>query len=336
MSALIPFESASVPAHVLAAFGGESNIPQRASIPSLTFRGKVWRINLEGEETPITKETEDGVEPVSTVSVVILNFNRNRSRAYYEGSFEEGKSQAPACWSSDGVAPDKGVSEPCAATCAACPNSVKGSRVTDNGKAVAACSQFQRLVVVPSTQLNFEPLLLRLPQTSLWDKDNAANEAQGWYAWSQFVDFIRARGVTNSATIAVKVKFDSRVAYPKLLFKADRYLDADELNVTRDLWKSAKVLDLINGANFVSAPAETPAIAPAPQPEKAAATRQPTKPKPAPAPVPETSDEDEAGGAWGAAPAPTKPAVDTTPAPAVQGVEVGSKLGAALTSWDDA
>jgi len=333
VSALIPFESASVPAHVLAAFGGESNIPQRASIPSLTFRGKVWRINLEGEETPITKETEDGVEPVSTVSVVILNFNRNRSRAYYEGSFEEGKSQAPACWSSDGVAPDKGVSEPCAATCAACPNSVKGSRVTDNGKAVTACSQFQRLVVVPSTSLNFEPLLLRLPQTSLWDKDNAANEAQGWYAWSQFVDFIRARGVTNSATIAVKVKFDSRVAYPKLLFKADRYLDADELNVTRDLWKSTKVLDLINGANFVGPTSDTPAIA---QPQKGKVTPINAAKQASTVAVPETSDEDEAAGTWGAASA-SAPVAEPEPAPvAAQAVEVGSKLGAALTSWDDA
>jgi hypothetical protein len=333
-NAVIPFEQAPMPAHIAAAFGGESNIPQKASVPSLTFRGKVWRIVLDGEDTVVTRQTDDGPEPVSTVNVVILNFNPKRSRSFYEGAYEEGKNQAPRCWSTDGIQPDKGVTDPISASCATCPNAVKGSKITDNGKAVTACSMFQRLAVIPSTQLDFPPLLLRLAQTSLWDKDNAANEAQGWYAWAQFVDFLRARGVENTAAIAVKIKFDPRVAYPKLLFKADRFLDAAEIEKTKLLWKSVEVTSLLDGSLFEGAVLEEGNTHSAPPPAAAApSVAPPTPPKrtratpPPPPPVAQPEEEDEPPASFG------KPTPPQAAAPAA--TEPGAKLAGVLSSWDD-
>lgn len=53
------------------------------------------------------------------VNLVVLDHNKGRSRAYYEGAFEKGKNSAPRCTSADGVTPDADIKEPCAATCAA-------------------------------------------------------------------------------------------------------------------------------------------------------------------------------------------------------------------------
>jgi len=169
--------------------------------------------------------------PVQVVSIVILDHNKKRSRAYYEGDFEEGKNAAPKCFSGDGEKPDPSVAEPCAATCATCPHSVKGSKMSSAGKPMTACAPYKRVAVMPSASIlapgSHVPLLLRLAQTSVWDKDNK-HEAEGYYAWDQYLDMLRARGAKHTAAVETRVKFDVDVAYPKLLFSANRWLNPDE------------------------------------------------------------------------------------------------------------
>lgn len=236
MSNIVPFASAQVPAHLADVFGADSNITSRTSINQLSVKGKVWRRIVDGEETQLTRpdpETGDRI-PVSIVSLIVLDQNRNRSRAYHPGGFEEGKNAAPVCYSADGVAPDADVKEPCAKTCAACPNSVKGSKITENNKQVTACSPYKRIAVVPTGAVASHPImLLKLAQTSIWDKDNGENEAQGWYAWDQYLDMLRARGAKHTAAVETKVKFDIRAAYPKLLFSASRWLTAEEASAAK-------------------------------------------------------------------------------------------------------
>lgn len=238
MSNIIPFNSSGseVPAHLAELFGDEGNIAAKFSINQLSYRGKVWRRIVDGEETQLTRTNSDGdVEPMPIVSVVVLDHNKGRSRAYYKGNFEEGKNTAPDCYSGDGVVPDKGVKEPCAASCATCPNSVKGSKITENGKQSTACSPFKRVAIVPSGKaiVSHPAMLLRLAQTSVWDKDNGENEAKGWYAWDQYLDMLRARGAKHTAAVETKVKFDLRMAYPKLLFSASRWLNPEEASAAK-------------------------------------------------------------------------------------------------------
>jgi hypothetical protein len=228
MSAIIPFSAGSdVPAYLAEHF--DTNIEARFSVNQLSGRGKVWRRVVDGEETELTrinKETQE-TEPLPIVSMIVLAINKGRSRAFYEGGFEEGKNSAPTCSSSDGVVPDARVKEPCAKTCASCPNSVKGSKITENNKQTTACSPFKRIAVVPSQQVGKHPaMLLRLAQTSVWDKENEANEAAGWYAFDQFMDMLRARGAKHTASVETRIKFDIRTAYPKMLFQAKGWLDA--------------------------------------------------------------------------------------------------------------
>lgn len=232
---IIPFNHqgggvAEMPAHLAALFGDEGNIAARNTINMLSYRGRTWRRVVDGEEIAITKKDEGGdIVPVQIIQLVILDHNKNRSRSFYAGNFEEGKNTAPTCFSGDGITPDASVKEPCAASCATCPNSVKGSKITENNKSTTACSPNKRVAVVPSTMIDkHPPLLLRLAQTSVWDGNNKENEAAGWYAWDQYMDMLRARGAKHTAAVETKVKFDLRVAYPKLLFSASRWLTPQE------------------------------------------------------------------------------------------------------------
>jgi hypothetical protein len=283
MSNIIPFDSTSaagtavaeVPAHLVALFGDSANITPRFSINQLSYRGKTWRRVVDGEEVALTRTdaATGDIEPLPIVNLVVLDHNKGRSRAFYAGSFEEGKNTAPDCYSGDGVTPDASVKEPCAATCATCPNAVKGSKITEAGKQVTACSPFKRVAVIPSANIGQHPaMLLRLAQTSVWDKDNP-EEAKGWYAWDQYLDMLRARGAKHTAVVETRAKFDMSKAYPKLLFSASRWLNPEEATAVKaELAKQEKdITDILTGAPdrdgmAAGAPASgaaSPAVAPA-------------------------------------------------------------------------
>lgn len=281
MSNIIPFDStptggiATAPAHAIAAFGDAGNIAAKLSINQLSYRGKVWRRVVDGEETLLTRPSADNpgeAEPVPIVSVVVLDHNKARSRAFYEGDFVEGKNAAPKCYSADGVTPDSDVKEPCATTCATCSNSVKGSKITAAGKQSTLCSPFKRVALVPSGKAiaKHPALLLRLAQTSVWDKDNKDNEAKGWYAWDQYLDMLRARGAKHTAMVETRIKFDADMAYPKLMFSAARWLNPDEVEAAKvRLAESADdIATILSGSGERDGVTGQPAssTAPAPQP----------------------------------------------------------------------
>lgn len=312
MSNIIPFDStgagpANLPAHISSVFGDDTNIAPRQTIDQLSYRGKVWRRVVDGEEVPITRpNSETGEqEPVAVVSLVILDHNKLRSRSYFEGAYEDGKNQSPRCYSGDGIKPDPSVKEPIATACANCPNAVKGSKITDNGKQTTLCSPFKRVAVVPSAQIGAHPvMLLKLAQTSIWDKENP-EESKGWYAWDNYLDMLRARGAKHTAAVETRVKFDTRMAYPKLLFSASRWLSPEEALAAKKLIsdKAEAIETTINGAgnsdgvmgqpaaNSVAAAAPAAAPTPAPAPtqapvQAAAQPKKPAPPKPTPAPTP--------------------------------------------------
>ena len=221
------------PAHLDEAFGDAGNIREKVSIPSLTIAGKKFTMKVDGEAKVLTKTDTDTGELVNLqfVNVVVLDMNPNRSRTFFAKDYKPGENQMPACYSSDGKVPDKDITQPQAATCAACPKSVKGSKIRE-GKEGYACDTKKRLAVWPeamlrNAKLGIPPLQVVLPITSIWDKENTQNDAEGWFAWDNYVSDIRAKGVKHTAEIVTRIKFDN-TDHPKLLFKAVRYLDDAE------------------------------------------------------------------------------------------------------------
>lgn len=309
----------AMPAYFADVFGGESNIPPKMTVPQLSIKGGKFRIMLDGEETVMTRHDPDTGEsmPLTSVKLVVLNQGKRSARTYHVEKYNPDNPTPPVCFSLDGEKPDASIKEPQSTNCANCPKAQKGSKISEaSGKAISACAMQRRLVVVPASKLGFEPLLVRLAPTSAWDKNNESNESQGWYAWQQYLDFIAARGVKHTAQVVTMVKFDPNTEYPKLLFKPERLLTAEEAVQLKDVWNSAKVQALltaseneaVGGGDHVEEPKAEQA--PAPKVEKAKAT---SKPKPAPAPAPEV---DEAA-----------------PAPASKPNEGKAALMAALDEW---
>jgi len=357
MTNMVPFAQAAVPTFFAGAFAPEdSNIQTVAPLPALSFRGKAWRISLDGQETLITNK--EG-EPSSSVSVVVLDQIMKRSRVFYEGQYVTGENKPPRCSSTDGVVPDASIAEPIAKSCASCPNSVKGSKITANNKPTTACGVAKRMVVIPASKPEFAALLMRVPQTSLWDKDNKENEAKGWFAWDQYMDFLKGRGVTHTAQVVTKIKFDHRTEYPKLLFTAERWVTPEEWAVVGVRWKTDEVKNLLNGVQTTGgvpvdndaeddgapalaqpATAAAPAAAPAPTrarraPAAAAAAPTPTPVAAAPAAVVEEEEGDWGGAAAGATQAAQQQAPAQAAAVQAAPATANAGLSSLLGSWDD-
>lgn len=302
-----------LPAHVGSFLDQNSNIIDLNKVPVLSYQGKVWATIVNGEKLQMMKRDADGEEvPMSVMRVIILAYGARRSRAYYEGSYDPDNISAPKCWSDDGVTPHADVPEKPAKTCASCQWSAKGSKISDNGKAVTACSQMRMLAVVPAAQPDFTPLRLKLAITSDYDAKSPEHAAKGWFAFSQFTDLLRSRGVKHTAALVVKMKFDGDAEYPKVLFSPDRWLTPEELATVGPLTTDADVLALLK-TTYTPAPGEPVAVhdedeAPAAPAAPVAAPKPAPKAKPAPAapaapaakpakakaaPVADDDDEDE-------------------------------------------
>jgi hypothetical protein len=236
-----------VPAHLQDDAAFAPNIKSADTVPSLNYGGKIWTISANGEKTQLMKRDQDGDEvPLAVMRVIILDYNAKRGRSYYEGAYDPDKVSAPVCWSEDGVAPHPSVDAPQSSACASCEWSKKGSKIADNGKAVTACSQHRMLAVVPASKPDMEPLRLKLAITSDWDK-NEEMAAQGWFAFQQYTQFLNGRGVTNTAKIVTKMRFDPSVPYPKVLFSPHDWITPEQAAAVRPRMGSPEVQALLGG-----------------------------------------------------------------------------------------
>ncbi|PWU21870.1 MAG: hypothetical protein C5B50_00875 [Verrucomicrobia bacterium] len=133
----------------------------------------------------------DPQSPVGNyLDAVLVDAGDNVSRAYYPEEFDNNPAEwlPPACWSDNGVGPSVNCSEPQAATCrpgqgpGECRWAVWGSRISNMGSEVPACSQLLKLAwVVPG--LGFPmPFLLRMKGSS-------------WKNWKAYVTRVQGQQI---------------------------------------------------------------------------------------------------------------------------------------------
>ena len=280
----------------------------------ISYRGKVWRTKYRGEERDLMRSDGDG--PRASIEVVILKSAINKSKIFYKDGYKEGSSESPDCFSANGVTPDVGSKDKQANTCDGCPMNAWGSKVTAAGKPTKACSDSKRVAIVPVEDIDNEvlggPMLLRIPAASLQDAG----------AFSQRM----AQLGYPLHSIAVRIGFDTKEAFPKFTFGAIRALSDDE---------AARVMELRNDVRttrLLSEQVEAQAEALSVQEQTASAFEQPPQPKPAPAPAiaaPVPAHDPETGEIVDAAPKrdyKKKPAPAPAPAPVEE---------AAPSSFDD-
>ena len=209
------------PGGVPQAFAKRANLPSmnaaaqagiQAAFAVIGYKGRNWRIKYRGEDELLK---DDRGVPMATLDVVIVGISQAISKSWYDKRYSEGDNEAPDCFSVNGIAPDRSSPKLQCETCAACPQNVWGSRVTENGKKAKACADSRRIAVVPYGDEENEtyggPMLLRLPPTSLGGLAKYGAEL--------------ARFGAEPYMVRTQLGFDYDVAYPLLTFKAVGWLD---------------------------------------------------------------------------------------------------------------
>lgn len=277
---IVPFETTKVPAAIASLFGDDvkSELVGNSAgggFPVISVKGKVFHIQRGDERTLVTKPGED--EPAGSIEVVIVRSNPNRSKVYYAGGYVEGSVDKPTCYSNDGVAPEADAQLPQAKKCATCVHNQWGSKVSEAGKKLKACSDSRRLAVA-TVDTPADPMLLRVPAASMKNLE-------------EYGKMLAARGLPPQAVVT-KVGFDHNVAYPALTFKPVGLIgDPATLSEIKRMREEDIVLQIVGlkpmegTAAAEDSAEETPAAAPAPVPAPAA-KKVAAKPAPAPAPAP--------------------------------------------------
>lgn len=277
------------PGGVPAAFANRANMPDmnaaaqqgiQAAFAVIGYKGRNWRIKYRGEDELLK---DDRGVPMATLDVVIVGISQAISKQWYDKKYAEGDNEAPDCFSVNGIAPDRSSPKLQCATCAACPQNVWGSRVTDNGKKAKACADTRRIAVVPYGDEENEtyggPMLLRLPPTSLAGLARYGAEL--------------ARFSAQPYMVRTQLGFDYDVAYPLLTFKAAGWLDDATCNTVNEILDNPLIERILETevVEVTHDPAEPPSALAQGGPAKGFTAKAQPEPQPQPQPEPQTKAE---------------------------------------------
>jgi len=209
----------------------------------ISIRGNVFRMMVDGKEIA---QNED-----RAMNIVIAAANANVSRTFYAGTYQEGQSTAPSCWSNDGITPDIKVEAPEASKCASCAQNIKGSGQNDS----RACRFSQRLAVVLENDIRGDIYQLTLPAQSIFGAvENGKMPLQA------YAKFLGSHGLPVTAVVT-EMRFDTASATPRLTFKAVRPLEAEEMATIEVKGKSAEAktatqstVAMVDGTKAIPAP----------------------------------------------------------------------------------
>jgi hypothetical protein len=198
----------------LAGNGGGGSLNRRISI-----KGGVFREIINGKEV---RASEDRAMNVVLVNAAPI------SRMFFAGTYTEGEVTKPTCWSSDTQTPDPKVPQEQrqSARCMDCKQNVRGSGQGEG----RACRFQQRIAVALDGSLDRgEVYQLTLPSTSVFgdgDKNKLPLQAYGRH--------LKAHN-THAISIVTEMRFDTSSPTPKLVFKAVRPLEENELKSVLEL-----------------------------------------------------------------------------------------------------
>jgi hypothetical protein len=180
----------------------------------ISIEGGVFRELINGKEVRVNEER--------SMNVVIVNA-APISRMFFAGSYVKGQVSKPTCWSSDTQRPDPKVPEDQrqASKCMDCKQNVRGSAAQGEGR---ACRFQQRVAVMLDGAFDKEEVYqITLPSTSVFgDGENGKLPLQSYGR------YLKAHN-THAISIVTEMRFDTAASTPKLVFKAVRPLEEEEL-----------------------------------------------------------------------------------------------------------
>ena len=216
--------------------------------PRLSIKGRQFTaITMDGDEVRVGNFSQQvGV----FVDAIVVGANPAISKIYYDKPFDPSTTEpvAPTCYSDNGIGPSSRAETPQCATCAACPHNAWGSKVTPGGAAIKACADAKKLAVILTEDIQGPVYELRVPAASMKAFGAVNNDLKG-------------RGVPLPMVV-LSLSFDAQATYPKLAFKATRYVDAKtELPVVQETLRD-KGEEIAEAVGTKDVPAQTAAAAP--------------------------------------------------------------------------
>ena len=189
----------------------------------ISIKGGVFREFIGGKEYRVSEER--------SMSVVIIKAAPKVSRIFYAGTYVEGETVSPTCWSADSQRPDEKVKEKQSATCLNCPQNIKGSGQGDS----RACRYQQRLAVVLDGEVDKEEVYqLVLPPTSVF-----GDGEKGKLPLQAYARHLKNHG-TPITGVVTEMRFDTASPTPKLIFKPVRPVSEEEFEIIQTLKDSSE------------------------------------------------------------------------------------------------
>jgi len=240
----------------------------------------------------------------------------------------------------NGIVPDPDSGQPQNDLCASCPQNAWGSRITQQGTEIKACSDKKRLAIVAATDPTGPVYLLEVTPAALSGLNVYNRE-------------LKTRHIPPDI-IKTIISFDTKASFPKLTFGFGGYIDTEVQPIIEKLFGSDKVNEIIGFNPSASPPTAVALPAPVGQAEAVApldaamkeelfrSSAAPTTQAPEPVAVPEVVPEVvTTGAAFGkpaeasaqATPAPKPVVEEPEPAPVADSVTVN--LAAEITQLMD-
>lgn len=174
----------------------------------------------------VNEQGQEYVVPALHLDVIVVGVNKNVSKLYYAQAFNPADPEppAPTCFSDNGIAPSSRAQTPQCGTCAACPHGAWGSKVTDAGTKVKACSDSKKFAVLLADNPAGLVYELRIPAASMGNI-------------KELVDMLNSRGEPLPAMV-LRITFDEHSQYPKLIFTPQSYINEAQ---------NAAVMEVLDG-----------------------------------------------------------------------------------------
>jgi len=195
----------------------------------ISIKGGVFRETIGGKEYRVSEERAMNVVLVNAAPI---------SRMYFAGSYVEGETVKPMCWSSNTQTPDAAVPQDQRQSqrCMDCKQNIKGSGQGEG----RACRFQQRVAVMVEGELDKrEVYQVTLPATSIFgdgEKGKMPLQAYGRHL---------AAHSTNAVGIVTEMRFDTSSPTPKLVFKPVRALGDDEIAIALEMRKHPDTIKAI-------------------------------------------------------------------------------------------
>lgn len=198
-------------------------------LPSLSLRGRQFRIKSGGTEVSLDNRTLD---------VILVTARETASKALYVGQFVPGEKKKPVCASDDGVRPNADIAQPQHSNCAQCPQNAWGSKVNPTtGAQGKACSDSKYLVLAPPQLDGDKPLMLILSSASFKNFDG-------------YIKLLSANGLLADQVVT-RLSFTESDAFPKLTFTYVRTLDATQAGKVAEIAERDDVQAVVNPVRLV-------------------------------------------------------------------------------------